>query len=570
MTTVVDPAPPVASPRSRAASSVAWLALVVAIGLALRLPRYLGRPSLWIDEARLALSVAGRTWRGLLLPLDYDQTAPVVFLWLEKAAITIGGIGELALRAPVFIAGLLVIPLLHGVARRFVDARTALIAAAIGAVSPLLIQYSIEAKPYSVDLLASLALLHLGLDWSDRPASAEAAWRAAAVGVLAVWISTPAILVLVGIAAALWLAPVKARPPRSRLCAILALWGVSFAAAYSVVYRPAATNVYLQHYWADSLLTLWRPHLAWRAWQGVRDTVWWLFFGGSTEPPLTRTESLTIDVGACAVLLLAAAGVVSIARTNRARLWLLLSPMAAVIGASLIGLYPIAARLMVFAAPAIVIPVAAGAAFPALASRASRTGAYVKLLGLFLLVPSLHRDIVLALHPTMFEHVRPAVAELERRGQPGEPVYVGAATLPAWTFYTTNWATPDTERLARTARLASSGGPAFENAPPRGRPVVAATDSLVFPIGPRFEVLGRPNGAQWRSATGLVQYEPDVGWASAEAARIRAAARPTVWLLISHSYGLERRLYPELDRLGGQLEFAYGKDGVVLRRYRFP
>jgi len=147
---------------------------------------------------------------------------------------------------------------------------------------------------------------------------------------------------------------------------------------------------------------------------------------------------------------------------------------------------------------------------------------------------------------------------------------VGAATLPAWTFYTTNWATPDTGRLVRTARLASAGGPAFENAPPRGRPAVAATDGMVFPVGAGFEILGTPNGAQWRSATGLVQYEPDVGWASTEAARIRAAAHPTVWLLISHSYGLERRLYPELARLGGQLEYAYGQDGVVLRRYRFP
>jgi len=55
-----------------------------------------------------------------------------------------------------------------------------------------------------------------------------------------------------------------------------------------------------------------------------------------------------------------------------------------------------------------------------------------------------------------------------------------------------------------------------------------------------------------------------------ESGRIRAEAHPTIWLLISHSYGFERALYPELDRLGGRLEFSYGKDGVVLRRYRFP
>src|SRR6266511_6343674 len=188
----------------------------------------------------------------------------------------------------------------------------------------------------------------------------------------------------------------------------------------------------------------------------------------------------------------------------------------------------------------------------------ARAAASARLLSLFLLVPPLHRDLVLARHPTMFEHVRPAVAELRRRWQPGEAVYVTAATLPAWTFYTTNWAVPDTARLARTARLAGAGGPAFENAPPRSRPGQEAADGMVFPLDGRSEILGAPNGAQWRSATGLVQYEPDPGWASTEAARIRASAKPTVWLLISHSYRFELKLYPELERLGGQLDFAYG------------
>ena len=143
-------------------------------------------------------------------------------------------------------------------------------------------------------------------------------------------------------------------------------------------------------------------------------------------------------------------------------------------------------------------------------------------------------------------------------------------TLPAWTFYTTDWSAPDLERLGRVARLGSSGGPAFENAPPRGRRVGIENDSLVFALDGTQEILGAAHGAQWRSGVGLVQYHPDPGWASAEARRIRAAANPGVWLLVSHSYRLELFIYPELERLGGRLEYAYGEDGVVLRRYRFP
>src|SRR4029077_726259 len=249
----------------------------------------------------------------------------------------------------------------------------------------------------------------------------------------------------------------------------------------------------------------------------------------------------------------------------------LAGPLAAVFIASALGLYPIAARVMLFAAPNLIIPVAAGAAAVASRPAASRAlRAATAFAGLVLLLPPLKRDLLLAGHPTAFEHVRPAVAEFRRRALPGEPIYVFTGSLPAWTFYTTDWAVPDWKRLARTARLAVSGGPAFENAPPRGRSVGTENDSLVFALDGTREILGAAHGAQWRSGIGLVQYDPDPGWAAAEARRIRAAANPTVWLLVSHSYRLELLIYPELERLGGRLEYAYGEDGVVLRRYRFP
>ena len=92
----------------------------------------------------------------------------------------------------------------------------------------------------------------------------------------------------------------------------------------------------------------------------------------------------------------------------------------------------------------------------------------------------------------------------------------------------------------------------------------------VSPLAGTREILGAGHGAWWRSASGLLQDHPDPGWAAAEARSIRAAANPSVWLLVSHSYRLELFIYPELERLGGRLELAYGADGVVLRRYRFP
>ena len=39
----------------------------------------------------LATSIVSRSFRGLLHPLDYGQLAPVPFLWLERAAVAVGG-----------------------------------------------------------------------------------------------------------------------------------------------------------------------------------------------------------------------------------------------------------------------------------------------------------------------------------------------------------------------------------------------------------------------------------------------------------------------------------------------
>ena len=70
------------------------------------------------------------------------------------------GTAKLAVRLPSLIAGTLVIPALYELGRELYDRRTGLIAAAFGAVSPLLIWYSQEARMYAfVTLFGLLALL---------------------------------------------------------------------------------------------------------------------------------------------------------------------------------------------------------------------------------------------------------------------------------------------------------------------------------------------------------------------------------------------------------------------------
>jgi 4-amino-4-deoxy-L-arabinose transferase-like glycosyltransferase len=70
------------------------------------------------------------------------------------------GTGELVMRAPSILAGVVLVPVLYSLARELYDERAGLLAAAMGATAPFLVWYSQEARMYGFFMLfASLALL---------------------------------------------------------------------------------------------------------------------------------------------------------------------------------------------------------------------------------------------------------------------------------------------------------------------------------------------------------------------------------------------------------------------------
>src|SRR5205823_10781141 len=62
------------------------LVLLLLVGLAARLVRYLLAFPIWGDEAFVCLNLRDHDWLGLAGPLRFDQVAPVLFLWVESAA----------------------------------------------------------------------------------------------------------------------------------------------------------------------------------------------------------------------------------------------------------------------------------------------------------------------------------------------------------------------------------------------------------------------------------------------------------------------------------------------------
>lgn len=543
----------------RRVSSRLWLALgfVFGVGTALRLGEFAAQTPLDIDEAMVGLNIAVRGYAGLLRPLDYGQTAPVLFLWGTHLATRLAGVGELALRVLPFIAGVLLPWATWKLAARLLEPGAAVLAAALTACAPILVRYSSVAKPYAVDALVTVMLVWLALDAAGEPDRARTWGRLLVAGAVALLASQPALFVLAGLSAALALDPRVRRVSGWvwRLATSAALWSALFATLYFTLYRRVATDGYMRRFWAWSFLAPGTPSLVDRLPLIARETLFPFFIG-------SRPHTIVVIV-----VLLALCGAGSVGLRRRWGLWatvLAVGAVVAVLVASTVRGYPIAARLMIFAAPLLMLVMAEGVVTGIgwLRRPAAASAAWVVVVAWLALMAE---AAVTRRRPAPD---LPLLVRLLRRASPAEtPVYVVANALPMWAFYTTDWAAPDTARLHWLARLAGPGGPAFHNAPVRGR-VRADETPLVGRWSTRAEIIGLATGMQVRDLAGLSRSRPDSGWVEDEVARIVAAGDHDVWVLFAFGFGHETDdLLAGLDAARG--ERVYQRDAADASLYRY-
>jgi hypothetical protein len=142
--------------------------VLLLLGTAVRLRQYAGARSLWLDEAFLAESLTTRGPVELVSePLAYSQSAPLGWLLAVRSVVAVAGTSEQALRLVPLLCGLAALPLAWLLARRLLPAgaesAAVPVVVALVALSPPLIGYSNELKPYSADVAAVLLVVVLGL-----------------------------------------------------------------------------------------------------------------------------------------------------------------------------------------------------------------------------------------------------------------------------------------------------------------------------------------------------------------------------------------------------------------------
>ncbi len=566
----------------RAPVTSPWLAralwATVVLGILLRLRQFLFERPLWIDEAMLANNVLARPFRGLLLPLHSDQTAPVPFLWLVKLVSLIAGASEPTLRAVPFIGGMLLLLVAVSLAKRLhetalLSAEGSVVLVLLFALSPMLLRYGNELKPYGVDALWTTLCMVLTVrlmlplhrhDAGDGVPRNRADWLALlVVGTIISVSMSPAPFVLASVGAALVCTPSirRHRGALTWLAASSACWGLCFVVAYVLVYRATGHSDYMQRYWVPQFLSPALPDFTGKVARAVPDLLrsWFLADGGAWRDRASLL--LLVPIGA---------GAATLFRRHRGVLVLSLMPLLLAYVASAFRQYPVSPRLMLFCIPGIIVLLVVGLETMAKGIAVSRRRTtLIVAAAMLLFLPG--RDAWLQLRtPREIEASRTPIRQFLAGHEPGANVYVLARAVPAWLFYTTDWSAPDLARVERLSAITSSGGVAFRHASSRGAPVREEGDTLAFSYRDWRELIGVSSGTG-PDLAGINALAPDPEWADNEARRLAQSAHPDVWAVFSSTAPDWPALIDRaLIRRGATRVLLEGHPQAALGRYRLP
>lgn len=544
------------------------LAVVFLSGIVSRISGLVQNPSLWSDEVRLALNVVSRSFAGLLAPLAWDQTAPVPFLWLTRAIIDIAGPVEWAFRLLPFTAGVALLFLFWRLAKRLLPLEGALLALAMVALSPALIEFSTEFKPYSSDAMIAVALGLLCVDavTSEQPTSA---WvRLSVGGAIAILCSSTALFVLCGVWLAVALAPDRLEHPGRglRLALMGALWGGTFAGVYFLLLRQTANSEFMIRSWTPHFLTPGTPHLLDRASYITREVIGHFLFA---RPIGTAQIAGWLTV---VVLGLAVVGTLWLFRHRGA--WaavLVAGPILTTLAASMARQYPLWPRLVLFLAPLLFLLLASGTY--GLVSRIRHIGlaAGSAIAGTILLGPAAMVAVSTIRQPPVHSDPRDLIHTIVSERKPGDTIYLSGSAVAEWVFYTTDWNAPDTLRQEWFGHMAQSTGPAFANRSSRGHPVDHEGWELRFDAKDGSELLGIASGREFHFMPPFPDDLPDSGWAENEVARIEAEHSPRAWLFFAEIGDMEVDfILSAIEASGAVRQLSMSAPGAAAFLYTLP
>ena len=384
-----------------------------------RIWQYACNKSLWIDEAMLARNILSRDYFGLLQPLDFNQGAPILFLWLTKFTTAFLGTDEFGLRLIPLLASLISIILFYLIAKSYLEARHTAIAVFIFAFSQRFIYYAQEFKQYSTDVVTILLLVYIFLKISEKKEIQKHAFYTLAVlGTVSTYFSHSSIFAIAAIGSLAFLMMLDGKHAFSRrqVLILFASWGTGFLVNYTVFLNKLQHNDYLESFWASAFLPVPTSTHAATIWaQSISNFLNFAGYG-------SMFQIVAILLGGTALI----SGI------------LRKSPITLLIGmmffftflASMIGAYPFKKRLILFLIPFLILLIAKGSEIFV----KEKKWLTVFLTFLFMTAPTfitIHKSVI----PIKREEVRGTLKYLNEKIEANDSVYVYYGASHAVNYY---------------------------------------------------------------------------------------------------------------------------------------
>lgn len=401
--------------------------LIIGVGIALRLTRYIHNPSLWFDEADIAIDIINTPISELFYPsLDYNRAYPFLFMLSIKLLTMFFGNSEYVVRLFPLLAGVGSLFLFFRVAKYFLVRDAMIIALGLFAIMDSLVFQSSNLKPYSSDVFFTLLIISLMTYVQSKKSDSFYIVLLGMCGAIAVWYSTPILFVLVVVGACLLVSSLIENKwqQTTKLIIICSLWLFSFAANYFLYLRPlqASFGLDMKVMLAREKALMPIPPAS------LADIKWFmeLFFDVFNKP-----LSITLTGLAAAAFLV---GLISMYSRQRNMFLVITSPLLLTFLAGAAHQYPFRDRFIFFLLPFILLIVAEGAEY--IRARTMQTG---KVIGItFLMLLFLHPLATSAYRlkkPFYWEDIKPVMHYVKDNWQQGDIIYLHYFAQYSFEYY---------------------------------------------------------------------------------------------------------------------------------------
>jgi hypothetical protein len=381
---------------------------------------YLANRSLWLDEAMLAYSFNTRTLSNLTSSIfEWDQSAPIIYLYIVKIITMIFGTSETTLRIFSLFAYIVTLVLSYILLDRAFHVKYPILGVAFISNMSVLLYYSNEFKPYMNDCFSVLLVLYLYYLFSEKRISFS---LLSVIYVILLWLSYPTIFFIGGVLIYEFINSIIKKD--KRLMRKIIFGGIivlfSFLIHYLIWLRPVANDEYMVNFWKGYRFPLIPTSL--------EDVKRIFFLAGKL---IINMKYGMIFIGS----LIVAGACICVGKRNKYGIIILIS-IFLILLASYIEKYPFYQRLMLFIYP--ILGISIFIAIDALIEKKSDPAEKIVIGGLIIAVLLSNYSSVLYLEPSgrykEKQEVNKLIEYVDENIEKNQMLYVYYHTIPVFGF----------------------------------------------------------------------------------------------------------------------------------------